>query len=149
MELNWTLKKFDDLSPAELYAILRLRNAVFIVEQNCIYQDADDKDQYCWHCCGWADNELIAYTRIIPPGISYEEASIGRVVSSPAHRKFGMGKELMKVSIEKTCDLFNTDTIKISAQVYLTKFYTALGFVRCSDEYPEDGIPHILMILCK
>ncbi len=147
--MTWTLKKFERLSPAELYAILRLRNEVFVIEQNCIYQDADNKDQHSLHLCGWAGDEFVAYTRIIPPGLSYEECSIGRVVVSPAHRKAGAGKELMQVSIEKAFEAFNTDTIKIGAQVYLKKFYMALGFEQCSDEYLEDGIPHIMMLLRK
>jgi ElaA protein len=149
MQLDWILKNFEQLSPAELYAIFHLRNEVFVIEQNCIYQDADNKDQVSLHLCGWAGADLVAYTRIIPPGVSYEACSIGRVVTSPAHRKSGVGTELMQVSIEKAFSIFNTDTIKIGAQVYLKKFYTSLGFVSCSDEYLEDGIPHITMLLRK
>ena len=149
MQLNWILTAFEKLSSAELYAILRLRNEVFVIEQNCIYQDADNKDQSSLHLCGWAQDELVAYTRIMPPGLSYEECSIGRVVTSPAHRRSGAGRELMRVSIEKAFDAFNTETIKIGAQLYLKKFYASLGFVQCSDEYLEDGIPHILMLLRK
>jgi len=149
MNITWILKEFTQLSTAELYAIIRLRNEVFVIEQNCIYQDADNKDQASWHLCGWAGDELVAYTRLLPPGLSYEECSIGRVVTSPAHRKSGIGRELMQVSIEKAIKNFNTDTIKIGAQVYLKKFYESLGFVQCSDEYLEDGIPHILMLLRK
>lgn len=149
MQLNWILKRFEELSPAELYAIHRLRNEVFVVEQNCVYQDADDRDQPSWHLCGWNAAELVAYSRIIPPGIVYEECSIGRVVSSPAYRKTGAGRELMKTSIEKACSLFSTTTIKIGAQLYLQKFYESLGFVQCSGQYLEDGIPHIAMFLRK
>ena len=149
MSLTWIIKEFSQLSPTELYAIIRLRNEVFVIEQNCIYQDADNKDQASLHLCGWTNNELVAYTRLMPPGLSYEECSIGRVVTSPAHRKTGAGRELMQVSIEKTFSEFNTDTIKIGAQLYLKKFYESLGFVQCSDQYLEDGIPHILMLLCK
>ena len=149
MQLNWILKEFAQLTPAELYSIMRLRNEVFVIEQNCIYQDADNKDQSSWHLCGWADVELVAYTRLLPPGLSYEECSIGRVVTSPAHRKTGAGRELMQVSIEKAYNVFNNDTIKIGAQLYLKNFYESLGFVQCSGEYLEDGIPHILMLLRK
>ena len=84
MQLNWIFKKFDELTAAELYSIMQLRNEVFVVEQNCVYQDADDKDQKSFHLCGWDEGKLVAYTRIIPQGISYAEASIGRVVTSPA-----------------------------------------------------------------
>ena len=149
MSLTWILKEFEELSPTELYAIIRLRNEVFVIEQNCIYQDADNKDPASLHLCGWANDELVAYTRLMPPGLSYKECSIGRVVTSPAHRNTGAGRELMRVSIEKTFNAFNTDTIKIGAQLYLKKFYESLDFVQCSDQYLEDGIPHILMLLCK
>ncbi|MBL0055913.1 MAG: GNAT family N-acetyltransferase [Chitinophagaceae bacterium] len=149
MPLNWTLKKFDELTTAELYAILRLRNEVFVVEQNCPYQDADDRDQVSWHFCGWDGGTLVAYTRLIPPGLAYPEASIGRVVTSPAYRKTGAGRALMQHSIEKTFSLFETDAIQIGAQLYLKKFYESLGFVPIGEGYLEDGIPHIHMILKK
>ena len=149
MKLNWILKKFEDLTTVELYAILKLRNEVFVVEQNCIYQDADDKDPLCYHFMGLFNEKLVAYTRIIPPGISYEYAGIGRVVTSPLHRKKGVGKELMKLSITTTFSLFDCAAIKIGAQVYLNDFYSSLGFVRCSNSYLEDGIPHIEMLLKK
>ncbi len=150
MPLNWVLKQFNELSPAELYTILQLRNEVFVVEQHCVYQDADGKDQHCWHLAGWDGDQLVAYTRIVPPGISYpEEASIGRVVTSPRYRGAGAGRELMKLSINRTLSLFPGSGIKIGAQAYLHRFYESLGFVQCSPEYPEDGIPHIGMILSK
>ena len=95
LQLKWILKKFDELTATELYSIIQLRNEVFVVEQNCVYQDADDKDQLSMHLCGWGGNKLVAYTRIIPQGISYTQASIGRVVTSPAYRKTGAGRQLM------------------------------------------------------
>lgn len=149
MQVNWILKNFDRLSATELYAIMQLRNEVFVVEQNCVYQDADDKDQRSMHFCGWHVNKLVAYTRIIPKGISYAEASIGRVVTSPAFRGTGIGSQLMKNSINLTFSEFDCTEIKIGAQLYLNNFYTSLGFIQCSDEYLEDGIPHIEMILKK
>ena len=149
MQLTWKLKKFDELTVTELYAIMQLRNEVFVIEQNCVYQDADDKDQLCQHFCGWDADKLVAYTRIIPPGISYAQASIGRVVTSPAYRAGGAGRQLMKESISLTFSQFNCTQIKIGAQVYLTKFYQSLGFVPSSIEYLEDGIAHIEMILIK
>jgi ElaA protein len=91
----------------------------------------------------------VAYTRIIPPGVSYAEASIGRVVTSPAYRNTGAGRQLMKDSISRAFSVFNCSQIKIGAQVYLIKFYQSLGFIPCSPEYPEDGIPHIEMYLNK
>ncbi len=149
MQLNWILKKFADLTSLELYRIMQLRNEVFVVEQNCVYQDADDKDQLSLHFCGWDNEKLVAYTRIIPPGVSYTEASIGRVVTSPAYRKTGAGRLLMQESIGRTFSQFNCAAIKIGAQLYLIKFYQSLGFVQSSEEYLEDGIPHIEMILHK
>ncbi|MGE5519833.1 MAG: GNAT family N-acetyltransferase [Candidatus Dadabacteria bacterium] len=146
MQINWLLKKFDDLTPHELYAILQLRSEVFVVEQNCVYPDADDKDQYSWHLMGWHNNKLIAYTRLIPAGKAYEYCSIGRVVSSPSVRRSGAGKELMTQSIEKLYELFGKVPIKIGAQLYLQQFYESFGFKRVSDVYLEDGIDHIYMI---
>jgi len=129
------LKEFEELTTAELYAIIQLRNEVFVVEQNCVYQDADGKDQQSLHFCGWDGEVLAAYTRIIPPGISYTEASIGRVVTAPAYRNTGAGRILMEESIKHALNCFNANSIKIGAQ--------------CSEEFLEDGIPHIEMILNK
>lgn len=145
--INWLCKKFDDLSPHELYAILQLRNEVFVVEQNCVFQDADNKDQQSFHFMGWMNNELIAYTRIVPPAVAYDNTSIGRVVTSPSLRGTGIGKELMERSIEKAKEFFVNSTIKIGAQLYLKKFYESLGFIQSSSIYLEDGIEHIEMIL--
>ena len=149
MQIKWILKKFDELSVYELYIIMQLRNEVFVVEQNCVYQDADDKDQKSLHICGWDGNNLAAYSRIIPQGISYPEASIGRVLTAPAYRRTGAGRELMKTSIRLTLDTFNCTEIKIGAQLYLTNFYQSLGFQQSSSNYLEDGIPHIEMIFVK
>jgi len=149
MQLNWIFKSFDELTVTELYAILQLRNEVFVVEQNCVYQDTDGKDPGSLHLCGWDAGKLAAYTRIIPPGISYTDASIGRVVTSPLYRKSGLGRQLMKESIRLTFSEFNCTLIRIGAQVYLTRFYSSLGFIKTGEEYLEDGIPHIEMILHK
>ena len=144
--LNWEYKHFTALTNKELYAILDLRNKVFVVEQQCVYLDTDQKDLDCWHLCGWQNNVLVAYARIIAPGISYEVASIGRVITHLDFRKLGYGKELMTKAIEKTNAQFNVNTIKIGGQLYLEKFYNNLGFQTCSEAYMEDGIPHIEMV---
>jgi len=144
--INWTYKRFSELNTAELYEILWLRSKVFVVEQNCVYLDNDFKDQESWHLCGWIENRLGAYVRILPPGLSYAEASIGRVLTHPDFRKQGLGIELMKVAINKTITQFNVNTIKISAQCYLLNFYNSLGFKTCSEEYLEDDIPHVEML---
>src|SRR6267378_43395 len=103
---NWTDRTFNELQPEELYAILRLRSEVFVVEQNCVFLDMDDKDQQSYHISAWQNDQLIAYTRLVPPGVSYKEPSIGRVVTAPSTRGTGMGRELMKFSIEKLFSLF-------------------------------------------
>ena len=149
MNLHWTLKKFEELTPLELYCILQLRNEVFVAEQNCPYQDADNKDLKAHHFMGWDGQTLVAYTRLLPPGISFTHASIGRVVSNPKYRGTGAGRALMELSIQNTLILFNCNTIQIGAQLYLKKFYESLGFVQSSDEYLEDNIPHIEMIFSK
>src|SRR5687768_15809622 len=123
MMAEWRLKKFEKLTPQELYAILQLRNEIFVVEQNCVFQDADDKDQDSWHLMGWDEKKLIAYTRIIPPGIGYDKPSIGRVVISSTARRHGLGKELMRRSIENVKLLFGPSEIKLGAQLYLKTFY--------------------------
>jgi ElaA protein len=144
--LSWTLKRFSDLTPNELYAILRLRSEVFVVEQNCVFQDMDNKDHKSYHLMGWQDNVLVAYTRLVPQGVSYQDyPSIGRVVTSSIVRKNGTGKLLMQKSIEEMARLYGQTPIRIGAQLYLKKFYSSLGFEQSSEVYDEDGIDHIEM----
>ena len=144
--ISWIVKKFDDLSVRELYSILRLRSEVFVVEQNCVFQDMDNKDQSSWHLMGWENDALVAYTRLIPPGVAYPSASIGRVVTCRTTRGTGIGKLLMERSIEEAKRLFGSAPIKIGAQLYLREFYNSFGFEQSSDVYDEDGIDHIEMI---
>jgi len=146
MQIEWTLLPFDSLSPNQLYKIIQLRNEVFVVEQNCVFQDADDKDQSSHHLIGMLNEQLVAYTRLVPPGVSYEEASIGRVVTAPVIRRSGAGKLLMERSITELYQLFGEVPIRIGAQLYLERFYNSFGFEKCSNIYLEDGIEHILMI---
>lgn len=143
--MHWILKKFEELNPYQLYAILQLRNEVFVVEQTCVFQDADDKDQECYHLMGFQNNKLVAYTRLVPPGAIYNIMSIGRVVTSPLVRRNGAGRELMKQSIDYCYQLFGEGPIKIGAQLYLKKFYESFGFRQVSEVYLEDGIEHIYM----
>jgi ElaA protein len=145
--LSWTFKKFDDLTPHELYAILQLRSEVFVIEQNCVYQDMDNKDLNAWMLMGWEEGKLLAHTRLLPPGLSYEEASIGRVVSSPSARGRGIGRELMIKSIETIYILYGHGPIRIGAQLYLQSFYASLGFLPEGEIYLEDNIQHIIMYL--
>jgi ElaA protein len=145
--INWVCKPFRELTTEELYLILRLRSEVFVVEQNCVFLDMDNKDFYCDHIMGWKENMLLGYSRIVPPGISYEESSIGRIVSSPAGRGMGVGRELMQQSIQTLYRIHGKRDIRIGAQYYLKEFYESYGFVQTGDIYPEDGISHIEMLL--
>lgn len=140
------VKSFNDLSKIELYKILRLRAEVFIVEQDCIYQDIDDKDQKALHVILKKESEIIGYTRIFWPGDYFDEASIGRVVISKKERHNCYGTDLMKASVNAIYATIKTKKIKISAQTYLKEFYNNLGFYEKGKEYFEDGIPHIAMI---
>lgn len=143
--MNFITKSFKELNTIELYQILQLRSEVFVVEQDCVYQDIDFKDQKALHILGYKNNKIVAYTRIFKPEDYFKNASIGRVVVAAAERKFGYGIYLMEASIDVIKTHFNVEEITISAQVYLKKFYTSLGFNQIGDEYLEDGIPHIRM----
>ena len=144
---NWNIKPFDQLTTQELYAILRLRSEVFVVEQNCVFLDMDNKDHHCRHLMGWNGPLLAAYSRIVPAGISYGESSIGRIVTSPAARGSGIGRELLIRSIDHIYTLYGKHDIRIGAQCYLKKFYESFGFVQKGEIYLEDGIEHIEMLL--
>ena len=139
------VKSFEELSKLELYKILRLRAEVFIVEQDCVYQDVDDKDQKALHVILKKSEEIIDYTRLFWPGDYFKEASIGRVVISKKERHNNYGSELMKASILAISEKMKEKKIKISAQTYLKNFYNNLGFLESGKEYLEDGIPHIVM----
>ena len=140
------VKIYQDLAVDELYAIMALRAAVFVVEQNCVYQDLDYKDQKALHVMGWINDKLVAYTRLFGPGDYFEQASIGRVIVSMDQRGHNYGHQIMSASINVITQHYKTDRIDISAQTYLEQFYTAHGFLPSGEEYLEDGIPHIKMI---
>ena len=139
-------KTFSELTKEELYKALQLRSEVFVVEQDCVYQDIDFKDQKALHILGFKNEKLVAYTRIFKPGDYFEKASIGRVVVAKNERINKYGYQIMNASIEGVLTFFNETDIKISAQKYLKKFYESLGFEMIGDEYLEDGIPHIGML---
>jgi ElaA protein len=142
--LHFENKTFDELSKAELYELLSMRNDVFIVEQECPYQDIDFKDQKAIHVLGKINNDIVAYARLFMPGDYLEEASIGRVMVKKKFRQFKYGQVLMRNAIETLKNL-GVKIIDISAQVYLLKFYQDLGFESISEHYLEDDIPHVLM----
>ncbi|QHQ40826.1 GNAT family N-acetyltransferase [Microbulbifer hydrolyticus] len=147
---NCRWSSFDQLTTYELYEILRARQEVFAVEQECVYQDLDGKDLYAWHFTCWDSQQesptLLAYLRLVPPGKKYAEPSIGRVLTRKSVRGTGIGKELMRLGIEHTLRQFPAAPIRISAQLYLKRFYEEFGFVQSTEEYDEDGIPHIEML---
>lgn len=146
--LHWRLKAFDDLSRAELYALLAVRVAVFVVEQDCPYQEIDGRDGAALHLAAWTPGgEVAAYARILPPGTRFEQPSIGRVLTAAGHRRIGLGQTLMRRAIAETRSRFPGFDVRISAQCYLERFYTDLGFRLDSDPYDEDGIPHVDMRL--
>jgi|SRR5690554_5513435 len=140
------VKGFGELSKAELYNLLRLRNEVFIVEQDCAYPDLDGKDELALHVLGWEDDILVAYSRCFKPGDYFDKASIGRILVRENYRKMGYGHEITKAAIKAIKSKFKADTIKISAQTYLVTFYETHGFKTVGNRYLEDGIPHIAMV---
>lgn len=143
--ITWKIKPFADLSLSELYSILELRSLVFVVEQNCVYQDLDNKDQKAIHLLGEIDGKLMAYARLFDAGIYFENTSIGRVIVHPEARAQKLGHQLIQKSIEQIKNLFDKEQITISAQLYLQKFYESHGFVATSEVYLEDDIPHVEM----
>lgn len=145
MNIEFKIKPFEALSTQELYEVLKLRIEVFVVEQNCIYQDIDGKDSKAIHILGYYNGDLAAYCRIFDAGYYFDEASIGRVIVSPKYRDKKFGHDLMKIAIQAVEDNFDKKQITISAQMYLQKFYESHGFVKTSEMYLEDDIPHIQM----
>lgn len=143
--LKWKIKRFKELSLEELYQLLRLRSEVFVVEQNCVYQDIDGKDSKAIHLIGTFKDEIVAYARLFDPGDYFEDASIGRVVVAQKHRENKWGHELMQQAIFGVEQFCQTQKITISAQLYLQKFYESHGFVAVNEVYLEDDIPHIRM----
>lgn len=145
MATEWKIKRFQALSLEELYQILKLRSEVFVVEQNCVYLDIDDKDQKALHVFGQIDEKMVAYARLFNRNDYFENASIGRVVTHPDFRANKIGHQLMKQAIEAIDNHFGEKQITISAQLYLKKFYESHGFEQTSEMYLEDDIPHIEM----
>lgn len=145
MEVKFKIKRFNELSTEELYSVLQLRSEVFVVEQNCVYQDIDGKDAKAIHLIGTFTDEIVAYARIFKSGDYFEQASIGRVVVKQKYRDRKWGYDLMNEAIKATQTVLNETNITISAQLYLKRFYESLGFIQTSEMYLEDDIPHIEM----
>jgi len=140
------VKNFEELTVFELYDLLQLRGEVFVVEQDCVYQDLDRKDFEALHIIGKKEGKIVAYTRCFESGIYFEEASIGRVVVESGQRKYGYGHHIMQASIKAIKSRYKAEIIKISAQTYLRKFYESHNFKQVGQGYLEDGIPHIAMV---
>ncbi|KHO39451.1 GNAT family acetyltransferase [Clostridium tetani] len=147
--MNWHLKKFEELRCEEIYKILKIRNEVFIVEQQCAYQDCDGKDKKSYHLYLEDNGEILCYLRILPKNVSYNEVSIGRVLVNKNYRGKGIAKEMMLKAMNFIEENLNEKEIKIQAQLYLFNFYKSLGFEEVSNEYLEDNIPHIDMLYKK
>lgn len=148
MHLDWQIKHYTELSLNEFHDIIELRLRTFVVEQNCNYLDLDGKDKKCYHLiCRDGKGKIVATARILPPGLSYDEAAIGRVVIDESIRGHGAGHELMKMAIQFANDEFGMSSIKISAQKHLEAYYGHHGFVSTGKEYLEDNIPHVEMLL--
>ncbi|MCI5059081.1 MAG: GNAT family N-acetyltransferase [Flavobacteriales bacterium] len=145
--VEWHIYKFEELKVTDLYNICALRNEVFVVEQNCIYQDLDGKDHGQDHILCMENKSLAGYARIIAPNVIYKDPSIGRIVVKESYRKLGLGRTLVEKSINHIHNKFGNIPIRISAQVYLNNFYSELGFKKVGEQYLEDGIPHVEMIL--
>ena len=144
--MKWSCKAFKDLSLDEFHDIIQLREIVFVVEQDCPYLDVDGKDKDALHVFGKYEGNIVATTRILKPGISYDEVAIGRVVTSPTLRGMGMGKQLMEESMKFVKLHFGNVPVRISAQTYLLRYYKSFGFIETGEEYLEDNIPHFEML---
>ena len=145
MEIQWKIKSFEDLSTNQLYDILKLRSEIFVVEQNCVYLDIDGKDKLALHLFGEFEGKIVAYSRLFKAGISFDNASIGRVVVDANYRERKWGHDLMREAISGIKLHFGESQITIGAQLYLKKFYESHGFIQTSEMYLEDDIPHIEM----
>jgi len=145
--LHFRWQRLDDMTAGEAHRLIQLRESVFVVEQACAYQEADDLDLTCWHLTALADDEIAGYLRVVDAGHKYREPSIGRVLTAPAYRRRGVGRALMIEGIRRTRNAYPTASIRISAQQYLAGFYAELGFEAMTAPYLEDGIPHIEMWL--
>lgn len=144
--MKYKIKTFEELNTKELYSILRLRSEIFVVEQNCVYQDLDNKDLSGYHLMAIDNNEIVAYLRVLPKGVSYKEISIGRFVVRKDYRRKNLGLALLNKALKFIQEDLNEKDVRISAQVYVKELYKKAGFIEASEEYLEDNIPHVEML---
>ena len=145
MKIDWHFAPFAQLTPRQVHDMYRLRADVFVVEQNCVFQDLDGVDPQCWHLLGCSSDELVAYCRLLPAGVKFDEPSIGRVITARSVRGTGMGRVLMAEAMRRARDLWPGEALRIGAQAHLERFYNEYGFTKSSEPYDEDGILHIEM----
>src|SRR5258706_15252835 len=145
VKVDWHLAPFAQLTPQQIHDMYRLRADVFIVEQNCVFQDLDGVDPQCWHLLGYSGGELVAYSRLLPAGVKFAEPSIGRVITARSVRRTGLGRVLMAEGMKRARALFGDQPLRIGAQAHLERFYNEFGFRKSSEPYDEDGILHIEM----
>ncbi len=144
--LRWSWHRWEQLTPDVLYAFLRLRSAIFVVEQDCVFGEMDGRDPQCEHLCGWSGTELTAYLRLVPPGVRTPEVALGRVVVAQAARGTGLGRAIMLEGLARCAQRYPGQPVKVSAQQHLEEFYRTLGFATVGAPYDEDGIMHVDMI---
>jgi ElaA protein len=144
--LRWTWHAWTDLTPDVLYAFLRLRSAIFVVEQDCVFPEMDGRDPQCEHLCGWDGAELVAYLRLVPPAVRTAEVSLGRVVVAQPARGAGLGRAAMHEGLARCAQRYPGQPVKVSSQQHLEEFYRGLGFARVGEPYDEDGIRHVDMV---
>jgi ElaA protein len=143
--MQWQFAPFARLTPQQIHDVYRLRVAVFIVEQDCVFQDVDGVDPKCWHLLGYRDTDLVAYCRLLPAGVKFPDPSIGRVITAPSVRGTGLGRVLMAEAMKRAASLWPGQALRIGAQAHLERFYNGFGFTKSSEPYDEDGILHIEM----
>ena len=146
MTLRWSWHAWESLTPDVLYAFLRLRSAIFVVEQDCVFPEMDGRDPQCEHLCGWNGAELAAYLRLVPPAVRTPEVSLGRVVVAQSARGRGLGRAVMVEGLKRCAQRYPGQPVKVSAQAHLEKFYMSLGFSTVGAPYDEDGIRHVDMV---
>lgn len=145
-QFHWQCEKLENLNPKSIYELLKARQDVFVLEQQCFYEDIDTLDYSAWHLIGWMENKLAVYARLLPPDLRYPDASFGRVLTVKTYRRTGLGRMLMQKILEKMQELFPNIPIRISAQEYLESFYQEFGFTTVSEPYLEDEISHVEML---
>ncbi len=144
--LRWSWHRWEQLTPDVLYAFLRLRSAIFVVEQDCVFGEMDGRDPQCEHLCGWSGTEQTPYQRLVPPGVRTPEVALGRVVVAQAARGTGLGRAIMLEGLARCAQRYPGQPVKVSAQQHLEEFYRTLGFATVGAPYDEDGIMHVDMI---